>query len=700
MNASSAPQCATSLPLNQLRRALLPLLALSAVSNLAILVSPIFMMQVLDRVVPTGNLNTLLLLLAVASLALLLQAVVDGLRDLSLHRIARWFETVLIPHVLFGAADDRTDRLQLVTQLKAAVSGSAATAALSLPWIPLFVFVLWAIHPWFAALAAGLVAAAAALRLAGASAAAAHQGELTRLHAIERRSLQDAQKAGARTGQASLTHNVLLRFQNALHARSQLEELAAPSAIATQTLSSYLRGMTQLLGLSLGAALVTYNSLSAGGMIAASLILTKTVTAVETGILHLADLQRAKQAFRELAGLPAHVPPKGTEIETISGKLRCDGLIVPRGGGAPPRLDRISFDLSAGACLAIVGPSGSGKSTLLEALSGVAPSPIGTVWMDESEVSTLPRISQTAHIGYLPQQAQLYHCTLAQNICGFTETATDRDIVAAAQIAGVHGLISALPDSYDTDIGRQPYLLSAGQKQRVALARAVFHRPRYLFMDEPNALLDAAGERQLCAVLARLKKQGTTVVMVIHRSGLMGLADMVLAMDNGRMSDFGPRSDVLGRMSGGRRRLEVPLRKDSLQDLVDWVGAQFTRGNDADLSHRAELIACELFHLAQASGPQDEPRRAVFLFRFLSDRRCEITLTENRVTRACGKMKKVAQLLHHPDAQIGELPTDEAALAVITRMSDDFDIQNLDGQAIYRAAVSMRAVAPTGMARH
>ncbi len=700
MNASSAPQCATSLPLNQLRRALLPLLVLSAVSNLAILVSPIFMMQVLDRVVPTGNLNTLLLLLAVASLALLLQAVVDGLRDLSLHRIARWCETVFIPHVLFGAAGDRTDRLQLVTQLKAALSGSAATAALSLPWIPLFAFVLWAIHPWFAALAAGLVAAAAALRLAGASAAAAHQAELTRLHAIECQSLQDAQQAGARAGQASLTHNVLRRFQTTRHARGQLEDLAAPSAIATQTLSGYLRGLTQLLGLSLGAALVTYNSLSAGGMIAASLILTKTVTAVETGILHLADLHRAKQAFRELSGLPAHVPSHSTAIETLSGKLRCDGLIVPRGGGAPPRLDRISFDLPAGACLAIVGPSGSGKSTLLEALSGVAPSPIGTVWMDESEVSTLPRISQTAHIGYLPQQAQLYHGTLAQNICGFAETATDREIVAAAKIAGVHGLISALPSSYDTDIGRQPYLLSAGQKQRVALARAVFHRPQYLFMDEPNALLDAAGERQLCAVLARLKKKGTTVVMVIHRSGLMGLADMVLAMDNGRMSDFGPRSDVLGRMSGGRRRLEVPLRKDSLQDLVDWVGAQFTRGNDAELSHRAELIACELFHLAQASGPQDEPRRAVFLFRFLSDRRCEITLTENRVTRACGKMKKVAQLLHHPDAQIGELPTDEAALAVITRMSDDFDIQNLDGQAIYRVAVSMRAVAPTGMARH
>ncbi|MEC8195390.1 MAG: hypothetical protein VX228_03490 [Pseudomonadota bacterium] len=212
----------------------------------------------------------------------------------------------------------------------------------------------------------------------------------------------------------------------------------------------------------------------------------------------------------------------------------------------------------------------------------------------------------------------------------------------------------------------------------------------WVFVDGQNALLDAAEERQLCAVLARLKKQGTTLVMVIHRSGLIGLADHILALENGRVADYGSRSDVLGRMSGGRRRLEVPLQTASLQDLTDWVCAQFSRGSDADLSKRAELIATELFNLAMASGPQDTPRTCVFQFRFLNARSCEIRLSEDRATGAAQKIQKVATLLRQADANMGSLPKDEAAMAVITQLSDGFDIQNIDGKAMYRAAVSMR----------
>lgn len=180
----------------------------------------------------------------------------------------------------------------------------------------------------------------------------------------------------------------------------------------------------------------------------------------------------------------------------------------------------------------------------------------------------------------------------------------------------------------------------------------------------------------------------------------MGLADHVMALDNGRMADFGPRSDVLGRMSGGRRRLEVPILSASLQDVTDWVGAQFSRSNDAALSQRAELVASELFNLALADGPKDTPRTAVFVFRFINDRRCEISLTENRATQADKTLQKVVRLMRQPDAKMSKLPRDEAAIAVLTQLSEGFEVQNLDGQAVYRAALSSTTKPVNGMTTH
>ncbi|WP_299427502.1 ATP-binding cassette domain-containing protein [uncultured Shimia sp.] len=690
----------TGAPLHEITRLIAPLLVLSAVSNLAILVSPIFMMQVLDRVLPTGNLQTLLLLLSIAAMALLLQAFVDGLRDITLQRTARWCERFCAPIVLAQPLSHRQPLLARVNDINTALEGPAARAALSLPWLPVFTLVLWLIHPWFAVLAATLIALAAAIRLTSQITGASRRSSLRAAKDYEACAMRDAQKVSAHPALSGLSQNLFQRFFAAQKNRSDLQDQMTPGRVATIGLEAYLRSLTQLLGLSLGAALVVGDALSAGGMIAASLILTKTVASFEAVFASIQELKHARQSMISLRQLPVCPRQTNTEIDGLEGALKCEGLISPRGGGAPPRLDRISFALSPGSCLAIVGASGSGKSTLLEALAGVTPCPIGTVWLDETAVDTLPPDSQTAQIGYLPQQAQLFHGTLADNICGFATMPNDKRVIAAAQTAGVHGLISALPQSYDTDVGASPFVLSAGQKQRVALARAIFHQPRYLFLDEPNALLDAAGERQLCAVLARLKKQRTTIVMVIHRSGLMGLADHVLALDKGRLADFGPRSDVLGRMSGGRRRLEVPILSASLQDVTDWVGAQFSRSNDAALSQRAELIASELFNLALVDGPRDTQRTAVFLFRFLNDHRCEISLTENRTTHADKTVQRVARLMRQPEANMSDLPRDEAAIAMLSQLSENFDVQNLDGQSVYRAALSTSVKPLNGMTAH
>ena len=686
--------------LSHLKRLIPALVVLSAVSSLAVLVNPIFMMQVLDRVLPTGNLNTLMLLLVVAAAALLVQAVIEGLRDLSLQYAAHWSERAALPLILNAPAEARATALEDLAEVKNLLGGPNASALLSAPWLPLFVAVLWLIHPGFVALAAVLVLLGAGVNAVSQLLISAQSPQFERQKTREHAALANVQALPKSPATAGLSGHLITRLIKAMGARSLAEDRQVPITASASAAGTYIRSLTQLLGLSVGATLVVYDALSAGGMIAASLILSKTVLSCESALRAWPQFLVARQAFARLHNLPPPPQQEGTTIPALSGALRCEQLVFPKGGGAPPRLDRISFELPAGSCLAIVGASGSGKTTLLEALSGSAPCPIGAVWLEDTEVKTLPAASRTLHLGYLPQQAQLYRGTLAENIASFAPNAADDMVIEAAKTAGVHGLISALPDSYDTDIGHMPSVLSAGQKQRVALARAIFHHPKYLFLDEPNALLDAAGERQLCAVLARLKKQGTTIVMVIHRSGIMGLADYVLALEHGRMADFGPRAEVLGRMSGGRRRIDVPLRQDSLQDLTDWLGAQFTRSNDAPLSSRAELIATELFNLTCASGPRDLPRTATFAFRFLSEQSCELTATENRTTEAGAKIEKVTRLLRLPNADVGNLPGDEAALAVISQISDSFEIENISGQAVYRAAVSMRPVVLQGSVRH
>ncbi|TCL08811.1 ATP-binding cassette subfamily C protein/ATP-binding cassette subfamily C exporter for protease/lipase [Shimia isoporae] len=674
--------------IGQLRRLIVPLFCLSLITNLAILVNPIFMMQVLDRVVPTGNLNTLAMLLIVGVGALALQASVEFIRDLCFQRAALWIEQSTIPAVMNTPAEERQSLIADRTVLTEALAGGTCATALTLPWIPLFLLVLWIIHPLFLLLALALTTFAAVIKFAGESLAGGNAQARSSLRQEEVETLRDADDVVCGSGMPAVFRNFWERWATLSNSRihSLGETLAA--SVATTASAGFLRGVTQLLGLSLGAALVVSAELTAGGMIAASLILARTVANAEMAVKAWPELRAVRTAFDRLSLPRDHQSDIRTEIAELDGRLSCSGLIFPRGGGAPPRLDRVSFKLTPGQCLAIVGPSGGGKTTLLEALSGVAHCPIGSVLLDETDIKTLPIESLGKHVGYLPQQAKLFRGTLAENISGFAVNVDGKRVVAAAKTAGVHGLISALPESYDTDIGAHPHVLSAGQKQRVALARAIFSQPRYLFLDEPNALLDAAGERQLCAALARLKGLETTIVMNIHRSGLMGLADQVLALEKGRIADIGPRNEVLERMNSGHRRIELPLAKTALQDLTDWVGAQFTRSSDAEFARKAEVLARELFNLALLEKDADDVCAASFQFRFLSDATCEVSLIQDAPTQARSKMKGVTKLLSRSEFDLAQLAEDEAAMATISQMSDTFDIQSQDGTSVFRAALS------------
>lgn len=670
------------------RQLTLPLLFLALVSNLAILVNPIFMMQVLDRVVPSGNLATLFMLLLVALAALALQSAVEHARDRALHRTALWLESAsLRPVLALPDPQKRQEGIDAIGTLAHALKGQAAATALSIPWLPLFFVALAFVHWSFVVLVASILLVQQLVRIGFERAQSADGQRLSSSRKQEGQSLSLVETAMRSIGMRILEQNLIKRHLNVQLTRLETERTFDGLKDLQTAVSGYMRTATQLLALSLGAGLVAADALSAGGMIAASLIVAKLVTLVETSARTWPEITSARAAIGWLSRMDMSAQ-QSTDIPAFKGVLECRSVTFPRGGGAPPRLDRLSFSLEPGDCLAILGPSGSGKSTLLRTVAGIDQAPIGAVFFDDAEIKSLSAQTMACHVGFLPQRADLLAGTLAENICSFsTEPDADR-IVAAARLAGVHGLISSLPGGYDLSHTEAQNLLSAGQKQRVALARAIFHRPRYLFLDEPNALLDAEGERQLCDALARLKQSGTTVLMVVHRSGVLGLADKVLVLDNGRATDFGPRAEVLSRYTVGRRRIELPLNQNSLQDLSDWVGAQFTRTGDEALAQKTVLVATELFNLACAETTDGEIRKARLDFSFIDDNRCEITLSEDGETAVRSKMAKVESLIRHPHVPMVDLDSDEVALAMVSQVADTFDIRKDGGRSVFFAALS------------
>lgn len=667
----------------------LPMLVFSLVSNLAILVSPIFMMQVLDRVVPTGNIHTLVLLGGLAVAVLVLQALVETARDTALGRVARWVEmNGARAAIKLGGGVDPNATLQASGALSAFLQGPLFLTALNAIWLPAFFFTLFLLHPLFPlalcafALVQILVTRAARLLSGPAEALAAQHMRL------ENDSLEQASQYSGAGDRAIVARNLFRRAIGARAARHQAMERTGSLSAGSHAFEGMLRQLVQILALALGAFLVTQDLLTAGGMIAASILMGKTFGILEATISRGPGIWAMRETLAELRKVSQTGAASQTEVPEFDGSLTAKGLTIPRGGGAPPRLDRVSFALDPGQCLVIIGGSGSGKTSLIEALSGQSPAPIGSVFLEQSEIRSLTDNALHKHTGVMSQQSAFVHGTIAENIASFDPEASDGDIVAAAKAAGVHGLISALPQAYDTDLGSDAFLLSAGQKQRLALARAVHSNPSYLFLDEPNALLDAEGERALSQVLARLKSEGCTIVMILHRSGLMGLADKVMRLEDGRCVDFGDRAEVLGRLASGRRQVDLPLLASSLQDLSDWIGSQFTRTSDSEFSQKARLVGTELFNVVLANGPGNRTRRARIEFTFKDDTNCEISILEAGVSEAFKKIAKVKKLVNTRTESTADLPADELSMATITRLSEAFDIHKGDNRSLFRVALS------------
>jgi PrtD family type I secretion system ABC transporter len=551
----------------------------SAMVNLLFLGPTLYMLQIYDRVVPTGSGVTLLFITLALLLALATLALLDMVRARLLVRAG-----VRLDRQLSGAVLDATLRrspgqglsrqtMRDLDALRQTLTGAGIIALFDAPWTPIYIIVCFLIHP---ALGAMAFVGAVLLVLIAWRNAVATRGPMTRAN--------EAANQGYVSQESSIAASDVIRamgmrtatVRRHLNEREEMAGLQTDASFASSgysTLSRFVRLALQSLGLGMGAWLAIDNLISAGAIFAASFLMARALAPIDQMLGAWQGIQRARGAYRNLVELFADDEPfeaSRTQLPPPTGKLSVEGLTVlnPRRDGTILR--DITFAMEAGEIVGIVGPSGAGKSTLARMIAGAAVADRGAVRFDGAERSDWDPERLGKHIGFMPQEPTLFAGTIKSNICRFADfdlddpASVDAAVIEAAQGAGAHEMILRFPQGYDTELGFGGRGLSAGQAQRIALARALYGNPNLLILDEPNAHLDAEGEAGLLDTLAAVKARGASALVIAHRSGILAALDKLMLLRDGSIEIYGTRDHVLSRISGaGKPRVASPQSSEA-----------------------------------------------------------------------------------------------------------------------------------------
>ena len=527
----------------------------SLVINLLLLVPPLYMLQVFDRVITSRSEETLIALTAAAIAALATMAFLDVLRSRLLAAAGVALDRKLGPQVLEGVlsrakANGFTNGLRDVNTLRGFLLGNGVLAIFDAPWLPVFLIIIFLFHPLLGVVA--LIGGVAMCLLAWVNERMARK-PLERVQAEGRKagrfidsSMRNAEAITA-LGMLPAVGRRWARMNDAA-LREQLEASTVGGRFSGWT--KFMRQFIQLAMLGAGSWLVIEQHVSAGVMIASTILLGRALAPVEMLVAGWRSLVEARAAWRRLDELLASNPPAqpGTELPAPSGKLAVERLVFGLQGHDRPIIRGVSFAIAPGESLGIIGPSASGKSTLARLMVGVWKPVGGVVRLDGADVATWPREKLAPHIGYLPQAVELFAGTVAENIARLGEP-DPAEVIRAAQRAHVHELILRLAKGYDSEIGEGGQALSPGQRQRIALARALYGNPRFIVLDEPNANLDHDGDQALMRTLHRLREDGVTVVIIAHRPSMLASVDKLLVLRDGAVEVFGPRSEIMARVT-------------------------------------------------------------------------------------------------------------------------------------------------------
>jgi PrtD family type I secretion system ABC transporter len=554
-----------------------PFLLLAGVAslllNVAMLVPALYMTQVFDRVFASRSVETLVMLSALAALALVLMYGMDTLRARTLACAGRVLEERLAPVALADALRDAvrpgsgradTEALRDVARLRSFLGGPAIQSLMDAPWLPVYLLVITLMHPVL-----GGVAALGSLVLAAL-------GVLTeRLTRKPQERLQKSARVASRRADA-LTRNAEVIFGMGMgrsavdawrgdqEALLQLQAQLATRSARLAALARMLRQGLQVVMLGVGAWLVIGAGASPGVMVATTILLGRALQPLEQLVSGWKQQLEARGAWRRLSERrSASQAAAPLSLPTPSGRLDVERVVFGHEANRPALIKGAQFSLEAGESLGLIGPSASGKTTLARLLLGIWRPQAGTVRLDGADIGHWDRDALGTHLGYLPQDVELFAGTVAQNVARLGPVDDER-VIAAARLAHAHDMILRLPQGYDTPIGDDGSRLSGGQRQRIALARALYGDPKLVVLDEPNANLDAEGDEALRAALRTLKERGTTVIVVGHRPALMASLDKIAVLKDGAVVAFAAAAALLPQLAasaapGHRKPAAAPV---------------------------------------------------------------------------------------------------------------------------------------------
>lgn len=537
------------------RKAFVLVVLFSLAINLLMLTIPIYLMQLSDRVLLSGSTDTLLALTNIAIAAVAALALFEVIRRMILARVANRLETGLggplltaaIRRSAHGASED-TQGLRDLAQVRGFVASPVVPLMVDLPMVPVYILFVILIHPQLGLITS--IGAAVLLMLALANQAATAKPQAAAgAHSMGAFAAAQAHTRNAEVIQAM---GMLPECVDAwgrqsaagLEAQSQAN---VRSAMLTGA-SKFARLVLQIAVLGWGAYLALNNEITGGMMIAASIIGSRALAPIEGTIEGWRSFVQARQAYRRIKellgfGIDANVP---TSLPEPAGEIVVEKMVYASPDTGKPLIKGITFGIRPGDTVAVVGPTGAGKSTLARILVGALPPSSGVVRLDQADIHHWDRSAFGQHVGYLPQDVELFPGTVAYNIARLKEDVESEEITNAARFAGAHQLITRLPGGYETAIQLGGAPLSGGQRQRVALARAFFGMPKFVVLDEPDANLDREGEQALVQTLMRAKKRGITTLTVTQRPTLLEFVDKILVMKDGKIEAYGPRHIILG----------------------------------------------------------------------------------------------------------------------------------------------------------
>ena len=529
----------------------------SMVANVLMLSPTLYMLQVFDRVMVSRSELTLLAMSLITLFLFGVMAFAEWMRSRVLVRAGVQLDGLLGTRV-FNASFEANLAPSGVSparafgdliQIRQFLTGNGTLAFFDTPWTPIYMAVLFILHPMLGWLALFFAAVQGALAWFGHRSTVAPAEEASKASSEASMYLQGKLRNAEVLEPMGMVHNLRPRWAQRHDQAQQLQGRAQALTHRITAWSKFIRYAQQSLALGAGALLVIDGQLSPGGMIAANVLMTRALAPIDMLVGTWRGFIGARGAFGRLEALLAAHPERDPALSRVApqGAITLREVVAVAPGRAEPILKGVNLAVAPGTVTVVLGPSGSGKSTLARCMVGIWPGVSGEVLLDGLPISGWDRNELGPYLGYLPQDIELFEGSIAENIARFGEVSSEK-VIAAARSAGLHEMILRFPKGYDTPIGEAGNLLSGGQRQRIGLARAVYGDPVLVVLDEPNANLDDVGEAALVRTVQELKAKGRTVFLITHRPGIVAVADRLLILRNGMVQTEGPRDEVLASM--------------------------------------------------------------------------------------------------------------------------------------------------------